>query len=247
MNNAPLNLAVQPRPRRVLTDDATDAIREAILTGDLAPGTRLIEEELAASLKVSRGPVRQAFFRLQQEGLVVHETHRGAFVADVSAQDAEEIYSLRTALERLAVERACRFAAAEDFAALEALLESFRKTPSGRMTRKLAAELDIDFHHTLFRAARHQRLFAAWERMRSQIFLFLLLRDTMPADFRDHWVNNHRVLLDLVQSRDVAGAVRCIERHIGSAYQRLEQALRARDANRQSRATLDKAKRDRLR
>jgi DNA-binding GntR family transcriptional regulator len=221
MTDKPLDLAFAPRQRRVLTDDVADAIREAILSGRIAPGARLIEDDLASSLDVSRGPIRQAIFRLQQEGLVVHEAHRGATVAHVSEDDIAEIYSLRTALERLAVAEACKRADAEDLAPLEAILVLFRSTPRSEISRKKVAELDIDFHDALFRAARHKRLYRAWQGLRSQIMVFLLLRDALPDDYLDSWHRDHRKLLDLVRAGDVGAAVEAIETHIGGALGRL--------------------------
>lgn len=206
----------------MLTDDVVEAIRDAILGDELPAGARLIEDDLAAMLNVSRGPVRQAIFRLQQEGLVSHEPHRGATVVKVSAADAEEIFTLRTALEQLSIGRACRLATTADLAALDAILERFRKTPRPQMTRKLAAEIDIDFHDTLFRAAHHQRLYQAWERLRSQVFLFLLLRDLQPAGFKDSWHKDHQDLLDLVHAGNEAGAREAITAHLGGAFARLQ-------------------------
>ena len=216
------SLDLHPPQRRVLTDDVADSIREAILAGRLAAGSRLIEDDLASSLKVSRGPIRQALFRLQQEGLVNHEAHRGASVAHVSAQDADEIYSLRVALERVAVERACLHATAEDLARMEAILLLFRETPRGKMTRKHVAEMDIDFHDALYRAARHQRLYRAWETLRSQVFVFLLLRDALPEDYLDSWYRDHRAVLALLRARDIPNSLATIEAHIKGARQRLK-------------------------
>jgi DNA-binding GntR family transcriptional regulator len=225
MTDKSLDLAFVPRQRRVLTDDVADTIREAILSGKIAAGARLIEDDLASSLKVSRGPIRQAIFRLQQEGLVVHETHRGATVAHVSEVDIAEIYSLRTALERLAVEQACKRATAEDLAPLDAILVLFRSTPRREITRKKVAELDIDFHDALIRAAHHQRLYRAWQGLRSQVMVFLLLRDALPDDYLDSWHRDHQTLLDVVRARDVASAVDAIETHIGGALSRLKAML----------------------
>jgi DNA-binding GntR family transcriptional regulator len=211
-------------------DDVTDAIREAILSGKLAAGTRLIEDDLADQLKVSMGPVRQAIFRLQQEGLVVHETHRGATVATVSREDIAEIYSLRTGLERLAVEEACRKASESDLAPLEAILLLFRSIPRTDITRKRVAELDMEFHDALFRAAHHQRLYRTWQTLRSQVMVFLLLRDALPDDYLDSWHRDHKLILDLVRARDIAGAVAASEQHIGGAYQRLRVMLEKKGA-----------------
>jgi DNA-binding GntR family transcriptional regulator len=207
--------------RRVLMDDVVDAIREAILSGRLSAGERLIEDDLARMLDVSRGPIRQALFQLRQEGLVVHQTHRGATVATTSREDIAEIYSLRTALERLAVEHACARATAEDLAPLEAILLLFQTTPRENITRRKVAGYDIDFHDALFRAAHHRRLYRAWEGLRSQIMVFLLLRDALPEDYLDSWHRDHVNLLELVRRRDAEAARAAIDAHIGGAHRRL--------------------------
>lgn len=225
MSKTPLSSQLQRRERRVLTDDVADSIREAILSGRLKGGDRLIEDDLAESLNVSRGPIRQAIFRLEQEGLVVHETHRGATVTQVSIEDAAEIYSLRQALERLAVRSACEKATAEDFAPLEAILLLFQSIPRASITRRRVAELDIDFHDALFRAAHHARLYRTWETLRSQIFVFLLLRDGLPDDYLTSWYRDHSRLLELVRTRETALAEATIESHIGGAYKRLQEHM----------------------
>jgi DNA-binding GntR family transcriptional regulator len=216
-----------PTPRRVLTDDVVDSIRNAILSGKIKPGARLIEEDLAASLKVSRGPVRQAIFRLQQEGLVVHEPHRGATVGQVSEEDVSEIYSLRMALERLAIEQACRKADAKELAEIGAVLERFAAMPRHTVTRKVVAELDVDFHDAIFRAAGSWRLYRAWETLRSQLMMFLMLRDALPEDYLDSWHRDHMLLLDVIRSGDATIAQATIESHIGQAKIRLLAILRA--------------------
>jgi DNA-binding GntR family transcriptional regulator len=216
-----------PTPRRVLTDDVVDSIRDAILSGKIRPGARLIEEDLAASLKVSRGPVRQAIFRLQQEGLVVHEPHRGATVGQVSEDDVAEIYSLRLALERLAIEQAIRKAGPEQLAELEAVLDRFRATPRRKVTRRLVAELDIDFHDAVFRAAGSWRLYRAWETLRSQLMMFLMLRDALPEDYLESWHRDHLHILDVIRAGDARIAQDAIETHIGGAKQRLLAILQA--------------------
>lgn len=216
-----------PTPRRVLTDDVVDALRTAILSGRMRPGARLIEEDLAASLRVSRGPVRQAIFRLQQEGLVVHEPHRGATVCGVSEADIEDIYGLRLALERLAFEQACRNAGPADLEVLEALLARFRAVPRAEMSRRLVAELDIDFHDAVFRAAGGRRLYRAWETLRSQLVLFLMLREGLPDDYLDSWHRDHVELLAIIRAGDAAAARAAIETHIGQAKARLLASLKA--------------------
>jgi DNA-binding GntR family transcriptional regulator len=216
-----------PAARRVLTDDVVDAIRGAILAGRIGPGARLIEEDLATSLRVSRGPVRQAIFRLQQEGLVAHEPHRGATVRQISAEDVTDIYSLRLALECLAIEQAIRKAGPAELAALDAILQRFARMRRGDMTRRTVAELDIEFHDAIFRAAGSWRLYRAWETLRSQLMMFLMLRDGLPADYLESWHRDHRRLLDVIRAGDQAAAAAAITEHVNRARERLLATLRA--------------------
>ena len=112
-----------PARRRGLADEVADQIREAIFAGVYPPGAQLREVELAAALEVSRGPVREALLRLEGEGLVRNEWHRGAIVVRLSARDAVELNSLRGALERLAVEQVVEHASQQDLDALEKIVE----------------------------------------------------------------------------------------------------------------------------
>src|ERR1700749_4949114 len=117
--------------RRSLADEVTDQLRDFILTGQLQPGDRAGEAEISQRLRVSRGPVREALVRLEQEGLVVSEWHRGASVVDFTKEDVAELATLRTALEKLAMGQAARSATAEDLARLQEIVEQMRTVRQG--------------------------------------------------------------------------------------------------------------------
>jgi len=102
MAESPLGLGIATR--RVLADVVTDDLRDAIISHELEPGRRLAEDDLANQMGVSRGPVREALARLEREGLVVIERHKGARIASWGRSDVEEIFSLRLVLEQLAIE-----------------------------------------------------------------------------------------------------------------------------------------------
>ena len=105
MTQRPLSLGVATR--RVLADEVTDDLRDAIVSHELEPGRKLTEDELAAQLGVSRGPVREALMRLEREGLVVIERHRGATIASWNRQDIEEIYSFQNFIEEFCNSLGC--------------------------------------------------------------------------------------------------------------------------------------------
>src|SRR5688500_8639692 len=85
---------------RGLGVDIAERLRAAILDGYFGPGERLPEEQLARSMGVSRGPVREALVKLEREGLILIRRNRGAFVAQLSSEDLDEVYTLRAAIER---------------------------------------------------------------------------------------------------------------------------------------------------
>jgi DNA-binding GntR family transcriptional regulator len=216
-------VAIGPARRRVLADEVADAIRNAIFAGRIDLGQRLVEEELASNLNVSRGPVREALVLLSQEGLVHVEHHRGATVAQLDLGGVHEIYSLRTALERLAAECLCLHATRDDFERIAGVLEQFDKLPRP-LTRSSVAGLDVAFHDAVFQAAHHERLYRAWLTLRSQMFLYLVNRGALRHDFAHSWLKDHEDLLEVLARRKRGPAVKLVEAHIEGPYQRVLQA-----------------------
>jgi DNA-binding GntR family transcriptional regulator len=206
-------------PKHTLAEDVTEQLRNAIFRGHFAPGQRLSEEQLARTLGVSRGPIREAFMRLEREGLIASQSNRRSIVARLSRRDLEEVYTIRLALERLAVQYAVHYAQEEDFAALEANTQSLEETVARGITEQEAATLDIGFHDLIYRASRHQHALDAWLNIRSQVYLFLLSRNLANPDFRDRVISRgHREIMDALRKRDEERSVRSIEGHLRAGY-----------------------------
>lgn len=209
---------VAPARRRGLADEVADCIRDAIFTGAYPLGTQLREVELADTLEVSRGPVREALLRLEREGLVRSAWHRGATVTTLSAEDIAELDSLRGALERLAVERVVTHASDDDLAGIE--------QAAARMARAedehAMVHLDIQFHDAVYAATGHTRLTQAWHAIRSQVHLFLLTRIGVSAeDYLSHIPDEHRELVGALRSRDAAAALELFANHRRHAFELL--------------------------
>lgn len=206
---------------RALAVDIASRLRTAILAGHFGPGEQLREEPIARSMGVSRGPVREALVRLEQEGLVVNRRNRGAFVARLAARDLEEVYTLRVALERLAVQRAVRFVSDGQLDEMRGVVEAMAADAARGITEQGAAELDIRFHDLLYAASNHRRLSDAWANLRPQIHILLLNRNVADEDFRDYLVKGHRWIVDALRARDEARAVATIEDHLRGSYDRV--------------------------
>ncbi len=206
---------------RGLATDIALRLRTAIVHGHFSPGERLREEGLAKTLGVSRGPVREALSQLEREGLVVIQRNRGTFVATLTREDVEEIYSLRRVLERLATQRAVAHATPAHLDAMQRVVATMGAYSERGITEQEAAELDMEFHELLYRASDHKRLYDCWANMRRQIHILLLSRNVANADFRIITESAHQVILDAIRGRSEAVAVALIEDHLRGSYERV--------------------------
>ena len=223
MAESPLGLGIATR--RVLADVVTDDLRDAIIAHELEPGRRLAEDDLANQMGVSRGPVREALARLEREGLVVIERHKGARIASWGKNDVEEIFSLRLVLEQLAIEWACKNATVTDISVLESIIREFRNLGDKQRTIKAVSNLDLEFHSAVFSAAHHDRLYRAWEILRSQIHSFLIYtwsRDELTnKTWMTSWDKDHQIFVDIIKKRDVESGLKEIKAHMERGYSRV--------------------------
>jgi DNA-binding GntR family transcriptional regulator len=170
---------------------------------------------------VSRGPVREALVQLTREGLVASRRNRGAFVARLSREDLEEVYTLRVVLERLAIQRTTALADDRTLAVMQAIVDTMASHTAERITEQQAAELDIEFHDQIFLASSHRRLYECWTNLRPQIHILLLNRNVAHCDFREYAVTSHQEILDSIRQRDESTTMRLIESHLRGSYERV--------------------------
>lgn len=204
-------------PSRLLSDHIADQLREAIVEGQLEPGQRIVEREIAKVMQTSRGPVRDALLLLENEGLVERYTHRGTFVTSLTREDAEEIWTLRQAIESVVVDYVLKRATAEDLEALDNLVEEMDAKVKAGYSLSDATELDLEFHRTLCRISGHKRALAAWEAQSSQTRVLLLgHRKRNPRDFPDRAVAWHHRLVDALRDGDVERSQEELRKHLAT-------------------------------
>ncbi len=204
--------------RERLEDQIIDALREAIVSGALSPGKRLIEEELAEQFGVSRAPLREALKGLAAAGLVVNIPHRGTFVVEFTKRDIWEIYTLRLALETIAVEILVETITPEQVEALSELVDQMSEAISQGEYDALV-DLDMRLHETICQFCGHSRLYGAWLRVADQLRSFFAAADQLYDD--QQITERHRVLVAAIASTDRALAVETIREHISNAADRL--------------------------
>ncbi|WP_460654923.1 GntR family transcriptional regulator [Kribbella endophytica] len=212
---------------------AANAIRRMILAGELAEGERLIEERLTEQLGISRPPLREALRVLEQEGLIVTRPRRGSMVATLTDQDVFEILTLRSALERLAVELGVPVQVpARLEVAQEALLEMERCATAE--DRGSLVQAGYKFHSSLVALAGHRRLEEAYASVQQQLLLCmarnLYAREHFYEDLHEH-VARHRKLLDLVEAGDPAAVLAELAVHGERSFNEIQSNVGSREAS----------------
>src|SRR5688572_7838503 len=147
-----------------LTSLVQRELERQIESGQLAPGAKLNEADVAADLRVSRGPVREAFRALDQIGLVRTEKNRGVFVRQVSLPEASEIYEVRAALEAMIGRLAARRARPAQLSGLRSLVKRMQAVARSR-DADAYFPLNLEFHDTLAQAAGNAALLANYRRV----------------------------------------------------------------------------------
>ena len=189
----------------------TEAIRDLILAGDLPPGSRIGQEELAARFNVSRIPVREALSRLESDGLVVLKPSSGAWVARLDLQECIEIYKIRERIEPLALHEAVTHLTDEEIDNLADLIERIEQATSNDEFLRL----DRQFHMACYRTTGLQQLGNMAERFWNTTQQYRRL--FIQSSGRDNdWVIHaeHRLIVNALRRRDAEGAGNILHEHI---------------------------------
>lgn len=201
-------------PRRVeLWENVLAALRTAILKGELPPQTRLVEAELSEKLGVSRGPVREALSRLEQEGLVEGLPRRGTVVVGLTDDDIREVFAMRILLESYGARLAAEKATDDEIASLQARLDEMVELAGQGQVRDLG-ERDIEFHRLVLMATKNRRLLSTWEPLAGTARTMLVITEGVYHDQRGP-LDQHQRLVDAIRRHDPDGAERIMREHMG--------------------------------
>lgn len=223
-----INGIFEKSKRPTLKSHAEEQIRRAIQRGNLKPGERIIETEIAKMLDISRYPVREAISSLEREGFLVTIPYKGTYVAEFSHEDLLEIYSLRRVLEGFAVELLAQRGGEKVIAELEHILTGMKRAlDKGHMQDTI--EADLSFHRTLCAFCGHKRLLTVWQNLESQIRpLASTIRRLYYTTHPQELIQDHASILKALKSGDVAGTQTLLVQHFEKAITILE-AGRSRD------------------
>lgn len=217
-------MSLSPLRVRTLADHTSDALRALIASGDLRGGQRLIETEIAAQLAVSRGPVRDAFKQLREEGLLVDYPRRGTYVVSLTADDARDLLDLRAGLEsraaRLFIERGDPQALADVDAASIALAAAAETGEAG-----LISDADYAFHEAVCRGSGARRLLAVFVRHATELRVLLQSDTERLYEIGVDLAGQHNDLRDRLRAGDKSAAEAAFRSHVEETRDRLVSIL----------------------
>ncbi len=205
---------------KTLREEVVDFLRLKILRGDIKPGERVVESEVANYFNISRGPVREAVRQLEQEGLLAYKRNKGCLVKVLSPDEAWEIYLLRSSLESLSV-KVCNGKIGKEY---------IRRMKKAAMDMEFyVQEFDVEsiieadhtFHSQIIKASKMNRLLELWSSMNGTSFAIF---HTVVNTNREHIKiisEKHLKLLEVIEEGNIEKSMKEIERHYLSTGKKL--------------------------
>lgn len=201
-------------------------LRQRIVSGELAPGARITEEALAEEFAVSRGPIRDALTQLSFEMLVEVQRPRGVYITGLTTDDVDQLYSLRGALEQLALSRAMRV---EDDARWAAMAAAVGRMEAAADAGDHAAFVtaDLEFHSQIYALADHPRLQGAWSQYLPTFAALLEVTINHDDDLHES-SGDHVTLMGVMRTGTPDQAAEVLAAHLDGARDRMLSELAER-------------------
>ncbi|MEM1385841.1 MAG: GntR family transcriptional regulator [Pseudomonadota bacterium] len=221
-----LSMKDTPLTAQASAERVADLLRERIVKGELAPGSRLVERKLSAELEVSRTPVREALKLLRADGLVEISMHRGAQIVSYTAEEAEELFELIAVLESLAAERLARRMHPDVMERLEDLHVQMLRQYEAR-DASAYFDTNTEIHDTIVTSSGNAVLLESHRRVmvRAQRGRFLAIMDSA------RWqqaVDEHEAVMEAFRHRDATAAARVWREHLSHTGETVAAVLRGR-------------------
>lgn len=195
-----------------LRDVVFNTLREAILKGELQPGERLMELQLASKLGVSRTPIREAIRMLEQEGLAVTVPRKGAEVARMTLKDMEDVLEIREALDELAAQIACERISSEQMNILMDTKKEFERILASGEVKEIA-DVDVKFHDIIYEATDNAKLVYLLNNLREQLFRYRVEYLKNPENY-PALIQEHEAIVSALEARDKAKVTEAMHEHV---------------------------------
>jgi DNA-binding GntR family transcriptional regulator len=215
-------------PARVMIDDTVARLEQLIMRGELAPGARLPEQQLADALGVSRGPLREAIRTLEGRRLLERTPHAGVRVVQLSLEDLEQLLAMREALEGMACRQAAEHMTAPEIRRLRETATRIEQLLEEGPQSIFASEADTDFHRQIAIGSRNKWIARQLcEDLYSLLLLYRLHAVRRPGSSAKVTAKEHHAIIDRIHARDADGAEQAMRAHVRHSRDRLLALVRA--------------------
>lgn len=201
-----------------------NTLREAIIVGELKPGERLMEVQLADKMGVSRTPVREAIRKLELEGLVEMLPRKGAHVADLSVKDIMDVLEVRSTLDGLASSLSADRITDDEIKELKHVLSQFTNHVEKENIQGLIKK-DVEFHDIIYRSSRNDKLIQISNNLREQIQRFRVIYIKDYSSSRE-LIREHNEIYDAITRRDSKAAMQTAQNHIKNQEETIIRSIR---------------------
>lgn len=210
-----------------LRDVVFNTLRQAILRGELKPGERLMEIQLANKLGVSRTPIREAIRKLELEGLVLMIPRKGAEVAEITEKNLRDVLEVRGALEELAVSLACDRMDEEGISRLRAAAADFEAVLNSADITKIAGA-DVAFHDVIYLATKNQRLVQLLNNLREQMYRYRV-EHLKQKECHPKLIAEHQDIIYAIENGEGERAAKITSQHINNQVAAVVDKLRHKE------------------
>ncbi len=207
-----------------LRDVVYNALRDAILRGDMKPGERLMEMHLANKLGVSRTPIREAIHMLEEEGLAVTVPRKGAQVAKMTEKDLQDVLEIRDSLDALAVRMACARMTPELLEQLKGVMADFEFATKSGDPRKIC-QVDEDFHNVIYEMADNPKLEKILLNLREQMYRYRFEYVKGNKTY-DQLIEEHAAIVAGFEKGDADYVLGIMHKHLENQMDAVSQQIR---------------------
>ena len=214
---------------KLMSEEIADILRENIISGNLNPGEKVNEYQVAKLLNISRPPIREAFRLLAAEGLITLVPRKGAFVSELSIREVKEIYEMKSMMESFAVRLAIPVIGEKEVSGLDSILKLMEEMIKKNNFKKIQS-LNIEFHRKIIEMSKNKKLIYFYESIIMPIRKYQRLGLSAPSSWKTSF-KEHGDVVEAIRSRNIKLAEKLTREHTMRATLRVIGRLKCQDGD----------------
>jgi len=214
---------------KLMSEKVADILRENIISGNIRPGEKITENQIANTLNISRPPIREAFRILATEGLITLVPRKGAFVSELSTREVKEIYEMKSMMESFATRLAIPTIEKKEISELDSILNLMEEKIKENNFKEIQ-RLNIEFHRKMIKISKNQKLIYLYESIVLPIRRYQRVGLSAPSSW-EMSLAEHRNIVKAIRSKNIELAEKLTREHTMAATLRVINRLRRQQSS----------------